>query len=55
MTGYAAEARRSLQTSERSLDDALAAMAPFVDPLFDGSVRGQWSPSERRWADFVSH
>jgi hypothetical protein len=50
-TGYAAEAQRSLLTAERSLDDALAAVAPFVDPLFDGSVHGQWSPGERIWTD----
>ena len=51
-TGYAAEAQRSLLTAEQSLDDALAAVAPFVNPLFDGSVHGRWSPRERRWADF---
>lgn len=52
--GYAAEARRSLLTSEQSLDDAIETVAPFLDPLLDNSARGQWSPSERRWTGLDS-
>lgn len=47
--GYAAEARRSLLTSEQSVDDAIETVGPFVDPLLDNSARGEWHPSERRW------
>ena len=49
--GYAAEARRSLLRSEQSLDDALAAVRPFVDPLLDSSAHGRWNPETRTWTD----
>lgn len=46
--GYAAEARRSVLTV-RTLDDALATVTPFLDPLLSGTARGNWNPQSRRW------
>jgi len=47
--GYAAEARRSLLTAERTLGQASARVAPFLDPLLDGSAAGLWEPARQRW------
>jgi hypothetical protein len=47
--GYAAEAGRSLLPVAHTLDDALATVAPFLDPLLDGSAVGAWDPEHRRW------
>ncbi len=47
--GYGAEAGRSLLPVARTLDDALAVVAPFLDPLLDGTARATWSPLEVRW------
>ena len=49
--GYAAEARRSLLRSARTLDEALAEVGPFADPLLDGSALGTWHQHDRRWAE----
>jgi len=48
-TGYAAEARRSLLDTGKTLDDALAIVTPFAGPLLDGTARGSWDPDERAW------
>lgn len=40
--GYAAEAGRSLLPVARILD-ALATVAPFLDPLLNGIAAGRWS------------
>ena len=48
-TGYAREAERSLLPYAKTLDDALAAVRPFIDPLLDGSARGTWDCASRRW------
>ena len=48
-SGYAAEARRSLLKTALVLDEALAVVRPFVDPLFNGSARGIWEPVAGRW------
>ncbi len=48
-TGYAAEARRSLLDTGKTLDVALAIVTPFANPLLDGSARGSWVPDERAW------
>jgi hypothetical protein len=48
--GYAAEARRSLLTVARSLDEALAVVGCFLDPLLNGTAAGRWEPGERRWS-----
>ena len=47
--GYAAEAGRSLLPVARTLDDALATVVPFLDPLLDGSAAGRWDPEDRQW------
>ncbi len=47
--GYAAEAGRSLLPVAHSLDDALATVSPFLEPLLDGSAAGTWDPEHRRW------
>jgi len=47
--GYAAEARRSLLPVAHTLDEALAVIRPFLDPLLDGSAAGRWDPRAGRW------
>jgi hypothetical protein len=47
--GYAAEAGRSLLPVARALDEAIATVTPFLDPLLDGSARGRWDPQNARW------
>jgi Nucleotidyl transferase AbiEii toxin, Type IV TA system len=49
-SGYRAEAQRSLLTVAHSLDEALAIVCPFADPLLDGSATGTWDPDSRRWS-----
>lgn len=49
-TGYAAEAKRSLLDHARTLDEALAAVRPYIDPIFNDSATGRWNPKERRWS-----
>jgi len=47
--GYAAEAGRSLLSVARTLDEALAVVSPFLDPLLGGSAGGTWDPRKARW------
>jgi hypothetical protein len=47
--GYAAEARRSLLDTALTLNEALAVVAPFLNPLLDGSAAGIWKSEEGRW------
>ncbi|MBV9093632.1 MAG: nucleotidyl transferase AbiEii/AbiGii toxin family protein [Streptosporangiaceae bacterium] len=47
--GYAAEAGRSLLQMARTLDEATAAVTPFLDPLLDGTAGGSWDPVNARW------
>ena len=47
--GYRAEARRTIDLSALELDQALAMVTPFVDPLLDRSAAGTWSPRLRAW------
>jgi hypothetical protein len=47
--GYAAEAGRSLLSVARTLDEAIATVMPFLDPLLDGTARGRWDPQNARW------
>jgi hypothetical protein len=47
--GYAAEARRSLLDTALTLDDALAIVTPFLNPLLDGTAAGVWDPQRGRW------
>jgi hypothetical protein len=48
-TGYANEAKRSLLPSARTLDEALAVVRSFVDPLLNGTARGKWDPDQGTW------
>ena len=52
--GYAAEARRSLLTVARTLDEALAIASPFLDPLLNGTAAGRWDPRRGEWDDIAS-
>lgn len=47
--GYAAEARRSLLNTARTLDQALAAIRSFIDPLLNGIAIGNWDPKSATW------
>ncbi len=47
--GYAAEARRSLSPTARTLEEALAIVSPFLDPLLDGTAAGRWDPRHGEW------
>jgi hypothetical protein len=49
--GYAAEAGRSLLDVAPSLDEALAVVRPFTDPLLSRSAAGSWEPKGGRWVD----
>ena len=48
--GYAAEAGRSLLPIAHTLDDALATVSPFLDPLLNGSAAGTWDPERSEWS-----
>jgi Nucleotidyl transferase AbiEii toxin, Type IV TA system len=48
--GYAAEAGRSLLPKARTLDEALAVVRPFVEPLLNGSAARAWHAPDARWA-----
>ncbi|MDP3951061.1 nucleotidyl transferase AbiEii/AbiGii toxin family protein [Microbacterium sp.] len=47
--GYASEAQRSLLETALTLDEALAAVEPFIDPLLDGTAAGTWVPELAAW------
>jgi hypothetical protein len=47
--GYAKEAARSLLPSARTLDEALAVLRPFVDPLLDHTATGEWDRARSEW------
>lgn len=47
--GYSAEAGRSLLPAARTLDEALAVVRPFVDPLLIGTAVGSWDPNAGAW------
>lgn len=47
--GYAREAERSLLPHARTLEEALATVRPFIDPLLDGSARGSWDLTSGQW------
>jgi hypothetical protein len=50
MPGYAAEARRSLLGTARTLDEALTVVHPFIRPVLQSTARGNWHPASRTWA-----
>lgn len=47
--GYAAEARRSLLKTGQTLDDALAIVRPFIDPVLGETASGAWDKERREW------
>ena len=47
--GYARTASDSLLPVAHTLDEALAIVRLFAEPLFDGSARGAWNPDSRAW------
>ena len=47
--GYDAEAARSLLPVARTLEEALAIVRPFLDPLLDATASGTWRPRDARW------
>jgi len=49
--GYAREANRSLLASAQTLDEALAIVRPFVNPLFAETASGTWDPDRGAWVD----
>ncbi|MGA3031440.1 MAG: nucleotidyl transferase AbiEii/AbiGii toxin family protein [Candidatus Limnocylindrales bacterium] len=52
--GYAAEAGRSLLSIAGTLDEALAVVGPFLDPLLGGSAAGKWDSRRLRWVSVHS-
>jgi hypothetical protein len=47
--GYAAEARRAVIPTVTNLQDALAHVRPYLDPLLAGTATGFWDPERDRW------
>lgn len=47
--GYEAEAARSLLDVAATLEDALALMTRFADPLLVGAASGTWNPGTAAW------
>ncbi len=50
-SGYAAEAKRSLLATAHALDEALAVVRPFVDPVLVGTARGTWDHERGAWVE----
>jgi hypothetical protein len=50
-SGYAAEANRSLLAAAHTLDEALAVVRPFVDPVLVGTARGTWDHEHGAWVE----
>jgi hypothetical protein len=49
-TGYAREAAESLLADAKTLDEALAFVRPFIDPLLQGEARGTWDHTRSEWS-----
>lgn len=49
-TGYAREAAESLLADAKSLDEALAFVRPFIDPLLRGEASGTWDHRRSEWS-----
>jgi hypothetical protein len=47
--GYAAAARRAVMPIAATLDDALAIVRPFADPLLANTPAGTWDPANLRF------
>jgi hypothetical protein len=48
--GYAREAEESLLADAQTLDDALATVRPFIDPLLQDTARGRWDHERSAWS-----
>jgi hypothetical protein len=49
--GYRASAKNSLLTIATTLDDALAIVRRFTDPLFNRNAIGHWDPKAQNWLE----
>jgi len=47
--GFARAARRAVESSAATLDEALAIVRPFIDPVLDGTAVGAWDPEAGEW------
>jgi hypothetical protein len=47
--GYAAEAKRARRFTTRTLDEALAAVRPYLDPILSDTATGRWHPDRAAW------
>lgn len=47
--GYAREAEESVLADAQTLDDALAIVRPFVNPLLQGTAGGRWDHEHGDW------
>jgi hypothetical protein len=47
--GYRREAAASVLTDAHTLDEALAIVRPFVDPLLQGTAGGRWDHKHKDW------
>lgn len=47
--GYRREVGRSLLEVAQTLDEALAVVRPFIDPLLTGTATGTWRPERSAW------
>ncbi|MFL6075531.1 MAG: nucleotidyl transferase AbiEii/AbiGii toxin family protein [Mycobacteriales bacterium] len=52
---YQAEARRAVVPVPPSLDEALLAVRPYLDPVLDGTAAGAWHPREQAWRPASRH
>jgi hypothetical protein len=49
LRGFGAELRRAPGIDVTDLDDALARVRPFAQPLIEGTATGVWVPESGRW------
>lgn len=47
--GYRAEARRTVGLDAITLEMALTAVRPFLNPVLDGTATGTWDPNTQTW------
>jgi nucleotidyltransferase AbiEii toxin of type IV toxin-antitoxin system len=47
--GYAAEAQRAVKPIAATLDEALAIVRPFLEPLLTNNASGTWKPDVGAW------
>jgi Nucleotidyl transferase AbiEii toxin, Type IV TA system len=47
--GFAKAVRKTVGLPAQTLDEALAIVRPFVEPVLDGTATGFWDPEAARW------